>query len=72
MSNISVFANWPHVFSRIGRPVVMIPTMYAATGLGAMAGIMLGMQASFARLTGYLENSVELAKAQSVPQNLTE
>jgi len=40
----------------------MMPTMYAATTIGALAGLMLGMQASFARLTGYAENSVEVAK----------
>ena len=42
----------------------MIPTMYAATVIGALAGITLGMQNSFARLTGYAENSVEVSKAR--------
>lgn len=52
-----------HLTLIAGRPVVMIPTMYTAAGLGALAGVMLGMQSSFARLTGYKENSVEAAKA---------
>lgn len=48
----------------------MIPTMWAAGGLGALAGVMLGMQSSFARLTGYKENSVELARSQPAPARL--
>ncbi len=52
------------MFHRTGRPVVMIPTMYAATAIGAIAGVTMGMQNSYARLTGYAENSVEVAKAR--------
>lgn len=41
----------------------MIPTMWVAGGIGALGGVMVGMQSSFARLTGYKENAVELARA---------
>lgn len=44
---------------------MMIPAMYTCAGLGLFGGLMLGMQASFARLTGYAENSVEVAKMQA-------
>lgn len=50
---------------RVGRPLLMRPSMYVAGTLGAMAGILLGAQSSFARLTGYKENAVEVVKYHS-------
>ncbi|CDF33888.1 NADH-ubiquinone oxidoreductase [Chondrus crispus] len=45
-----------------GRPIVMRPSMYAAATIGALFGLSLGFQSSFARLTGYKENALEVAK----------
>lgn len=60
----------------IGRPVVVIPSMWFAVGIGTLGGFFLGMQTSFCRLTGYEENSLELARmgkqtaADAVPREL--
>lgn len=51
-----------------GRPVLMVPSMYMAGTIGAMFGLFLGFQSSFARLTGYRENAFEVAKYG--PKNL--
>lgn len=49
----------------VGRPVLMAPSMWCATALGAAGGLCLGMQASFGRLTGYLPNDLERAASVS-------
>lgn len=45
-----------------GRPMLMRPTMFLGGSIGALFGLFLGYQTSFARLTGYEENAVEVAK----------
>jgi hypothetical protein len=47
----------------VGRPVVMVPSMYVATAIGALGAMCVGMQSSFGRLTGYLENGPEVTSA---------
>jgi hypothetical protein len=45
----------------VGRPILMVHSMYFAAGLGAFGGLCIGMESSFGRLTGYLENAPEVA-----------
>jgi NADH-ubiquinone oxidoreductase complex I, 21 kDa subunit len=47
----------------VGRPILMVPSMWCATGFGAFGGLCIGLQSSFGRLTGYLPNDVEVASA---------
>ena len=42
--------------------MLMMPTMYVAGTMGAIAGLFLGLQASFGRLSGFKENAYEVAK----------
>ena len=48
--------------SAIGRPVLARPSMYMAGFIGASFGMFYGFQSSFARLTGYKDNEIEVAK----------
>lgn len=48
-----------------GRPVLMVSTMFFATGVGAVGGFCMGLQQSFGRLTGFLPNDQEVARASS-------
>jgi hypothetical protein len=44
-----------------GRPVLMVRSMWFASGLGLLGGVFIGLQRSFGRLTGYKENGEEIA-----------
>lgn len=48
----------------VGRPVVPVPSMWVAVGIGALGGMFIGLESSFSRLTGYAENTEEVAALQ--------
>jgi NADH-ubiquinone oxidoreductase complex I, 21 kDa subunit len=45
-----------------GRPVLMVRSMWFASGVGLLGGVFIGLQRSFGRLTGYQENGEEIAR----------
>lgn len=59
---LSVGASMPFGYL-VGRPVLMVPSMWMAAGLGAAGGMCIGLQTSFGRLTGYLPNEQEVARS---------